>query len=377
MITAHSTAAKIIRSTTFLKSTVRRHGAVLALAILVGLIYGSTHFFIPRELAKTGGDYRPLTFASHADASVYGIRANAVYQGQWLTGDISIQEQSGNPATLPLLNPLLMGGLGRILGSLDRAFILSDFIFPPLIFIALYFLAFELTRARTLALFFATFFIFIPKAILTIPPITLPLLQTFLQHILPDTSDILYFIRFEYPKITFLFSVPALYGLLRAIRRDQNEPRNTTLADPLRGSKMNIAKVNIRGERWSTWLAGICFGLMFYTYLHDWVYFFIAISLIGAILALSGKYKVCVRLASIAGIGFVISAPYWYNFFLLRQLPQYQDIAARIGLEMSRSLRWTSVEKSYFRIAALIAAMLYIVPKRERVPLFYLSGLLL
>jgi len=329
---------------------IRRHGAIVALALLVGIVYGSHHFFILRELGAQRGDYRPLTFASHADASVYGIRANAVYYGQLLAGDISMPEQAGNPATLPLLNPLLMGGLGRLLGSLDRALILSDFIFPPLIFILLYFLAYELTRRRALAIFFATFFIFIPEAVLPFPPLSPSLLHTFLQRVLPDASGILYFVRFEYPKLTFLFSVPALYGMLRAIRRD---------------------------ERWSTWLSGISFGFMFYTYLYDWVYFFVALSLIALMLAYMGKRAACMRLAKIAGIGFVISAPYWYNFLLLHQLPQYPEIASRIGLETGRYFRWASVRTSYLRIGALAALLAYLAPRRERPVLAYLVGLIL
>ncbi|MEK7541239.1 MAG: hypothetical protein AAB533_00055 [Patescibacteria group bacterium] len=334
----------------WVKIVAKRHWAALALALVVSGVYGSHHLFISRILLAQGAAYRPLTFAAHADTSVYGIRANAVYGGQWLAGDISIPAYAGNPSALPLLNSFIMGGLGRLLRSLERAFILSDFLFPPLIFVALYFLAFELTRARALAIFFAAFFIFIPKAILSFPPVSWPLLQTLLQRVLPDPSGILYFVRFDYPKITFLFSAPALYGTLRAVRRQ---------------------------ERWSVWLAGICLGLMFYTYLYDWVYFFIGISLMGVMLALSGRYRACMRLVQIAGIGLVLSGAYWYNFFLLRQLPQYQDIAARIGVETGGFLRWASVEKSYARIAILVVALWYLAPKRERASALYLSGLLL
>lgn len=340
---------RIAKNSAAAAALLRRHGAVLALAVVVGGIYGSHHIFISRMLEARGEAYRPLTFAAHADASVYGIRAQAVYAGQWLAGDISTPEYRGNPSSLPLLNPLIMGGLGRMFGSLDRAFILSDFLFPPLIFVALYFIAFEITRVRALALCFAAFFIFIPKTILLFPPLSWSMLQTLLQRVMPDASGVLYFVRFEYPKITFLFFAPALYATLRAIRRE---------------------------ERWSVWLAGICFGLMFYTYLYDWVYFFVAISLMGVMLALSGRYQACMRLAKIAGIGLVISAPYWYNFFLLRRLPQYEDIALRIGMETGRFLRWTSVWKSYARITALAAVMGFVIPRRERPVLFYVCGLL-
>lgn len=341
--------ARLIQAAIVGKKALRRHWAALALALLVSGIYGSHHIFIPRILRAQGETYRPLTFSAHADASVYGLRANAVYTGQWLAGDISLPERSANPSPLPPLNSFIMGTLGRIVGSLERAFILSDFLFPSVIFIMLYLLAFEVTRARALAIFFAAFFIFIPTAILPFPPLSRSYLETFLARIMPDPFEVLYFVRFDYPKITFLFFTPALYGALRAITRQ---------------------------ERWSVWLAGVSFGLMFYTYLYDWVYFFIGISLAGAMLVFSGRYRECVRLVKILGIGLIMSAPYWYNLLLLRQLPHYDDLTARIGVETGRFFRWASVWKSYVRISALAVVIGSLAPPRVRPQVFYLAGLL-
>lgn len=328
----------------------KRHWMVFALAICVSLIYGSTHFFIARELRGSGDVYHPLTFASDGDMAIYGIRANAVYGGQWIAGDISVAESRSSPAVLPILNPIMIGGLGRLVGSLERAFIFSDFLFPPMIFIALYFLAFELTGARALSIFFASVFIFIPKVILPIPPVTPELFKVFINNILPDVNNGLYFSRFEYPKVTFLFYALAFYFTLRAIRRD---------------------------EKWAVWFAGINFGLLFYTYLYDWVYFFIGVSMMSAMFIFSGRYRDAANLARIIGLGFLISVPYWLNFLFLHQLPNYSDFPARIGVEIGRRLRWASVWKSYARNIVLVILAALALPKKERLILFYLSGFLL
>src|SRR3989344_1180087 len=353
-------------------SVVKKHWAVFALAVLVSGIYGSHHYFIPRILdnrvgTETGrgttgdgvllstsrnigsGTYHPLTFAAHPDAAFYGLRANAVYYGEWRTGDVSVPDNAASPWTLPPFGAVLIGAMGRVLGSLDRAFIVSDLLFPPLIFIVLYFLAFELTGARALSLFFASFFIFTPMALLAFPPITPSLARMLMERIMPEPASILYFSRLEYPKTTFLFYALAIYGVLRTLRRD---------------------------ERWSVWLAGICFGLMFYNYLYDWMYFFIALCLAAVFLVITGRRAACMRLAKIAGIGFALSLPYWYNLFLLRRLPQYHELEARIGIETGRAFRWASVWKSYARniLFGLLAAGA--MPRRRRTTLYWIIGLL-
>lgn len=333
-----------------IQQTLKRHWAVFALAVCVSAIYGSHYIFIPRVLGgEKAATYHPLTFTAHPDAAFYGLRANAVYQGEWRTGDVSVVENADSPWMLPPFGAWLIGGMGRMLGSLDRAFILSDILFPPLIFMALYFLAFEMTRVRALSLFFAAFFVSIPMAILAFPPVTPSLMRTLIERVMPESASILYFARLEYPKTTFLFYALAMYGALRAIRRN---------------------------ERWSAVLAGVSFGLMFYTYLYDWVYFLVGISLTGAVLALTKQYRACRRLAQIAGIGFIISLPYWYNMFLLRQLPHYGELEARIGIETGWAFRWATVWKGYARVVLLAMLTAAAVPRTERSTLWHILGLL-
>src|SRR3989344_4905610 len=287
---------------------VKRHKAALWLALLVSAVYGSHHFFIAKLFLADEIKYHPVTMESNFDESIYAARANAVFQGQLFAGDITLAENKGSPSLLPILNPAIMGILGRVLGSIESAFIFSDFLFPPIIFIILYLLAFEITGRKTLSLFFSTLFIFIPKIFLTLPPISPSLLKTFFFNILPDPNNGLYFGRFEYPKITYLFSALTYYLSFRSIKR---------------------------GETIPLYLAGLFFGLSFYTYLYDWL-----------------------------------------NFLLLNQLPHYPDLANRIGIEISDDFRFLTVWKSYLRNILLIGALIFLLKKTGiRLPM-YLIGFL-
>ena len=103
--------------------TIASHRTAILLSILVGFVYGSHHFFIPYFLGSQ--EYYPVTGASQVDMGLYyGPRARAVFEGQWLAGDISVIENKNSPSMLPLLNPIILGGLGKVMGSLERAFII-------------------------------------------------------------------------------------------------------------------------------------------------------------------------------------------------------------------------------------------------------------
>ena len=207
----------------------KTHPALPILMIAVSLVYGSWHIFNAGFLT---GNYYPVT--GDGDEMYYGQRARAVYSGDWLAGDIALWENQKSPVFLPILNPIIMGALGKIMGSLEKGYVASDFIFPPLIFAALYFLAYELAQSRAGAALFASLFIFAPQ-IVTFPSAASITLLTRFQT--------LYFSRFEYPKLTFLFHALAFYFILRSLKYKKG--------------------VDI-------FLAGISFGLLFYTYLYDW-----------------------------------------------------------------------------------------------------------
>jgi MFS family permease len=264
-------------------------------------------WFMPEGLV-----YKPVTYESDQDAGgYYGPRANAFFS----RSDIDV------PWLLPPLNPIIMGGLGKALGSMERAFIVSDFVFPPAIFLAVYAVFYEMVRRRTAALLFASVFIISPLAALLSPS------ASFLPR-----AELLYFSSFEYPKVTFIFYALALLFIFRTLRC---------------GGKKNI----IAG--------GIFFGILFYTYLYDWAYIVVALTLSLVWFALRREWSATKFLAGIIGIGGALSIPYWLNFLSLRRLPHYEDLVFRIGgVEIGRQFRFSSVWKTYARHLAWVGALL-------------------
>lgn len=313
-------------------AVLRFHHVALSVAVVVSLLYGLHHFLMPQFMPE-GFVYKPITYESDHDAGgYYGPRANAFFS----------RNQLDSPSFLPILNPLIIGGLGKLLGSMERAYIVSDFLFPPLIFLAVYALAREILYRRLPSLILASIFIVSPLAALFIPPFNAATLHNFFTEWFPAFREpaLLHFSSFEYPKITFLFYVCALFFIFRAVAR---------------GGRKNIL------------LAGLFFGSLFYTYLYDWAYITVSLFIMLVWFALRREWNTAKSCAGIFGIGALVSIPYWLNFAALRRLPQYQDIIFRIGgLEVGRSFRFSSVWKTYARHIVWIGALA--VTSLRRIP---------
>lgn len=335
----------------------RNHWIAIALSLVVGAIYVSHHIFIPR-LIDSDRIYYPVTLTSphYEEAYLYALRAHAAYQGEVIIGDIDIAENEKGPALLPLLNPHILGQLGRALGSFTRALAVSDFIFPALIFLALYFLMFEITARKAPSILFSTLFIFAPKLSIYIPPVTPLNIREALQSFLPflDAREPLYFSLFEEPKVTFLFFVLGFYFAFRAVQRK---------------SMLSAA------------FGGVNFGIMFYTYFYDWATFLVGISLAATFFFLAKKYRDVRYMLVIIGVGFLFSLFYWFNLWALWQVPHYGELIERVGYEVGRHVRFATVWKGYLRIAAFTAFLWFLwgfwMRKERGVMLVLITGFLL
>lgn len=338
-------------------SFLKNHWLACALSVAVGIIYVSHHIFIPRLI---GSDrvYYPVTLTSphYEEAYLYALRAHAAYQGDVIVGDIDIAENEKGPALLPLLNPHILGQLGHAFGSFKSALIVSDFIFPALIFIVLYFLMFEITARKMPSLLFSALFIFAPKLSIYIPQVTALNAREALYSFLPflDAREPLYFSLFEEPKVTFLFFALGLYCAIRAVQRKNSA---------------------------SAVFGGACFGVMFYTYFYDWATFLIGVSLTVVFFFLAKKRNHVRYMLIIIGVGFLLSLFYWFNLWALWQIPHYNELIERVGYEVGRQIRFATVWKSYLRIAAIVPLLWFMwgfwAQKEKGSVLTLLTGFLL
>jgi hypothetical protein len=309
---------------------IKNHILAIFLAICVGAIYASHHFFIPMfSPDEDDGIYQPITANSYYDESLfYAPKAGAVFWGRGIGGDYSTAEapDGGGPSIAAPLNPLILGSLMKLFGSVKNGLIASDFIFPAIIFILLYFLVYEITAAPAASSLFAIVFVFAPKLALALPPTTNAAMKEILSATFPFVNPAaLHFSEFDEPKLTFVFVALFAYLFMRALRR---------------GGKLN------------TIAAGISFGLLFYTYPYDWAVAAVVLVLTALFFLIQRRPYLARRTMLIFGIGAAASVFYWLNWLELSKTAP--DVITRLGGEVGRFFRLETVWKHYLRIAALI-----------------------
>lgn len=284
-----------------------RHKAAIAMGITVSMVYGMHHVALWRAAREQGLRYHPL-IVNEDEALFTGPKAHAAEMGEVIVGDFNVAEYKDTRIyVLPFLSPLIMGNIARAAGSIERAFIVSDFLFPPIIFLLFYALLLLLSERRMLSLFGAALFIFIPQFLLAVPPIT-PYLQATLLTLAAKGSS-LYFSRVEDPQITIHLYLAAFIFFLLIFKG--------------------------RKENWIAAVAGICYGLLFYSYFYYWMYVSIALA-VGIIFLWHRMLAVRKRLIAATALGLLISIPHWINASLIAALPQYPDLFDRLGPEIGR-----------------------------------------
>lgn len=305
------------------------HRYALILAFLVSILYGAHHIVISQQLATQNQGYHPIVI-NEDEALFTGPKAHAAEMGEIVVGDFNVAEYRDTRIyVLPFLSPLVMGNIARAVGSIERAFIVGDFLFPPIIFLLFYALLFLLSRHRLLSLFGAALFIFIPQFLTAFPPVT-PYLQALMLTFAAKGSS-LYFSRVEDPQVTMPLYLAAIILVLLIFKG--------------------------RKEKWVIAAGGIAYGLLFYSYFYYWVWITLGLA-IGAALAWHAKMpEMRNRLLACIGLGFAISIPHWINAYFITNLPQYSDLFDRLRPELGRALNLEAIPVFQYAIhAALIAA---------------------
>lgn len=345
----------------------RAHTHIIAIvfSIAVGMIYGMPHIILFSAAQEQGLRYHPVV-VNEDEALFTGPKAHAAEMGEIIVGDFNVAEYKDTRLyVLPFLSPLIMGNLARLTGSIERAFIAGDFLFPPIIFLLFYTFLLILLNLETgfpsilgnpvsklrrlLSLFGATLFIFIPQLLLAFPPLTRYLQATILTLAAKGSS--LYFSRVEDPQLTLpLYLATLIFFLL--IFKGRKEKRIIAAA-------------------------GIAYGLLFYSYFYFWTYTTVGMAL-GITLTWRRMRAVSLRLIAATALGLLISIPHWINAYGILRLPQYPDLFARHGPEIGRTLALQSLPVfAYFLHAALAGALWFLFRKTQRgIVLFFISFLM-
>lgn len=211
---------------------------------------------------------------------------------------------------------------------------MTEFLFPILIFCALFFMLWEITGSRSYSLGAAFVLMLFPQAALLIPPSSLSELSVFVSYFIPFTSEIVVPDLTYLGREAFIPGAPFFLAFLVFVYR---------------------ALVREASTRSGIVLAGVFYGSLFYLYFYYWVFATIFLALLTGGCLIAREFLRVRRVAGVAILGTLLSIPYWVSFFALRELPHYQEIIERIGLEVGyepKLFLWKT-----YALFALLAAL--------------------
>lgn len=281
---------------------------LLALCLLATSVsFGLPHVLIPMVL----GPDRPYTpFAisgvssvTYDETATYAALAN--YTALRLTPpfDTDLWETRNIPVPVTSAPFFAIAAVDSLVGGLDKAFILCDFVLPPIAVLLVYLLILDITRKRRAALVgsFATILIsFGPRNFLSVP---LLVLQGHTESIVQPLE----FSRLLHPELSFTLLAAALLFLWRTLRR---------------------------GSWTSAIVAGLTGGLLFYTYVYYFpVWFGACASLLLARRWLSQRVWQACLITNL--VTWVVSIPFWLSVIESRDTSNFGERLARHYSDLS------------------------------------------
>lgn len=300
---------------------------VFGCALLVGFLYIGPHLLIRSALVGSGQPYVLIQDANYSDEiNAYAPRAREVYDGHWPASDVYFE--SNLPSVFPALPSLFMGSFIYLAGgNINFAYLAALFVFTGAIFFIFYWLAKILVGNKWYSLVLALVGVLTPVAIHL--PRAFKSLGLFADIILKNFYPFvqtplhkLFFARFDDPLLTYPIYLLAIITFILFWRESS--------------------------RRRAIW-AGAFAGLLFHTYFHYAFYWITVLVLLFLYLLCfqrreKEKIKNFIILLAIAAL---VASPYFINYLRFNNLDWARDYVYRIGTEVGRGIRFTSVWFDY------------------------------
>ena len=134
----------------------RQTALVVFTTCALSLVFGLPHLLIPAILGE-GRVYTPFVVSgvsalTYDETSSYAAYVNYTLRHAAPPYDTDVFENEHVPVPITMAPYAILAGAAAVLGGVDRAFVLADFVIPPLALLIVSALLFDITRRRVVAL---------------------------------------------------------------------------------------------------------------------------------------------------------------------------------------------------------------------------------
>lgn len=262
---------------------------VLAAAVAIGIICALPHFLIP-ALKPADIPYAPMIkkgiTAANEDEATLGSIINKVFRSDVIIArEAHLYENRHTPSPREWLPYMILGAIRVMTGSVASVFLIGDLLFPPLMFLCVYALAYGILRQRYPAALIGVSVLFLYDFLQFIPPRHFQDLVDFGRALITFTKPTPFLItRLPSPELTVIFFWLALIALFRFLERPNG---------------LNAV------------LTGAAWGSVFYMYVYYWQAFSAGAFFVFLYLLARREWKTSALLAGAGFMALAVSLPFW------------------------------------------------------------------
>ena len=264
----------------------------LVAAVIVAVLFGLPHAIMWHKLRAAGQTYTPLVVdgvqaLTYDETTYYAPRVRDVLDGHPFSAAPADYEHKQSPPFLGVgvIGPLFVAALAKLLGgNVAGAFVLGDFLLPPISFLLIWVLCRRIGASTWVAIA-AGLLLVIAHDQIRLPFVFAgnPSWQSLADHLhLHGSFGPVEYSRLIVPQFSYILFLLAVIGLYETGRK----PRVSTAL-----------------------LAGLAVGSLFYSYVFYWTYVVVGAGLWALILVLQRKGEAAKALVGAVGLGCLLGLP--------------------------------------------------------------------
>jgi len=283
---------------------VKENYIILVFSVLVGVI-----FVFPQLLfvARQGSHYQGLPILQVDDADIYLARMREILDGHYLVSSPVFFEYKGEMPLLPPTGEYVYVILAYILGlSLTSTYILTQFLFPALLFFLVYQYMRLLIKEKN-------------SSTHVLACVSAGILVT-LGYDLVDYGTLLHTLQGVTHPTNFLIWARPVNPILGAL-----------FLFSFLISLYCFLRDSTRCTYWYV-CAVVCLSFMMASYFFAWSYTLCIAGLLGVWYVIKADYERVRRIVGVVGGAILLSLPYWYIVSRATQSPWYKDAQGLMGV---------------------------------------------
>lgn len=327
----------------------RKNTPLIALLLIISVMFGIPHIINIGKI--TYRLYNPVPIQNglilNMDENLFAPAFQDAAQGHPAGSSPQLKEYKNAPSHLDTFPFFIIGFVASLFGAGAREiFIVSDFVFPPLVFLLFY-----LVARRIFSL---------EKKLAVLASLLIMLFQSFTNFVLAlitfnfgffnflSATDFLGYSKLYAPEFIVIPFLLALIALYEAFRKDN--------------PAYDVA-------------ASLLGALLFYTYIYYSTFFWATFAILSILALIESGVKALKKIFVISVPAAIIAVPYALNFVALSRSEAYRDTLLRAGLETSRFIHLPLI---YGAISiVMLAAVYFVMRKKDRFLFFFVAAMLL